>query len=92
VGALVIFDINNHGSFEHVKEWLGAVKERAEVSVQVGLIGHKADSSKRSVSKKEAEKFAEAHNIFYAETTVNEPETIRKAFHKLLTSKISCEF
>ena len=47
VGALIVYDISNRSSFDHVKEWFGAVSERAEASVQVGLIGHKCDTSKR---------------------------------------------
>lgn len=51
-GALIVFDINNHSSFEHVMEWYSAIRERADSTVQIGLVGHKADSSKRSVSRK----------------------------------------
>ena len=51
MGALIVFDLTNRNSFDHVKEWFGAVREKAEDSVQVGLIGNKSDIDKRAVSK-----------------------------------------
>lgn len=54
--------------------------------MQVGLVGHKSDSSRRAVQRSEGENFAQKHNIFYAETTVNDPESIRQLFNTLLTS------
>ena len=51
MGALIVFDITNRTSFEHVEEWFGAVGERAEPFVQVGLVGHKSDSSRRAVQR-----------------------------------------
>jgi GTPase SAR1 family protein len=49
VGALIVFDLSNRSSFDHVREWLNAIQERADPSVQIGLIGHKSDSTRRAI-------------------------------------------
>jgi GTPase SAR1 family protein len=51
VGALIVFDVANRKSFEHVSEWLSAVLDKAEASVQIGLVGHKVDQLRREVSR-----------------------------------------
>lgn len=51
VGALIVFDVANRKSFEHASEWLSAVLEKAELGVQVGLVGHKVDQLRREVSR-----------------------------------------
>ncbi|XP_041055310.1 ras-related protein Rab-39B-like isoform X3 [Carcharodon carcharias] len=60
VGGLLVFDITNRRSFEHVRDWL----EEAKMHVQPYriiflLVGHKCDlATQRKVSKEEAEKLA----------------------------------
>jgi GTPase SAR1 family protein len=43
VGAIIVFDLTNRASYDNVKEWLAAVRERAEVTVQIALLGNKSD-------------------------------------------------
>lgn len=64
------------------------MNERADPSVQVGIIGHKSDTTRRVVGKSEAEEFAKAQKVFYAETSFNNPESIRAAFTQLITSNL----
>lgn len=52
----------------------------------MGIIGNKADSNKRAVSKSEAEKFAKKHNLFYMETSADDTESVRSAFMHLFES------
>jgi GTPase SAR1 family protein len=86
VGALIVFDVANRKSFEHVNEWLSALLDKAESNVQVGLVGHKVDQLRREVTREEAQEFATKFNLFYVETTVKDPYSIRSAFKRLLNS------
>ena len=87
MGALIVYDVCNRRSFEHVSEWLSAVLDKADPNVQIGLVGHKVDQLKREVSREEAQEFATKSNLFYIETTVKDPNSIKSAFRKLLISK-----
>jgi Ras-related protein Rab-11A len=55
VGALIVFDVANRKSFDHVNEWLSAVLDKADPNVQIGLVGHKVDQLRREVSREEAQ-------------------------------------
>ncbi len=59
VGAFVVFDLTNRRSFENVRQWIFAVRERAEPNVQIGLIGNKTDSERRAVSRQEGQRIAD---------------------------------
>lgn len=89
MGALIVFDVANKKSFEHVNEWLSALLDKAEASVQIGLVGHKVDLLRREVTREEAQELATKFNLFYVETTVKDPYSIRSAFKRLLTSTFS---
>lgn len=88
VGALIVFDVGNRKSFEHVSEWLSAVLDKADPNVQIGLVGHKVDQLRREVSREEGQELASKAHLFYVETTVKDPHSIRNAFKKLLTSTL----
>lgn len=74
VGIIVVYDITNRKTFEHVQEWLA----EAEANVSGPdpsqcvflLIGHKADLEKnREVLYEEGEYFAKYHKIKFIETS-----------------------
>jgi small GTP-binding protein len=65
VGAFIVFDVANRRSFEHVSEWVSALVDKADSSVQMGLLGHKSDHLRREVSHEEAEAVAKKLNCFY---------------------------
>lgn len=50
-GAIIVYDVAKRTSFEHVRYWLQNIREKGDVSVQICLIGHKTDQSRREVSK-----------------------------------------
>jgi hypothetical protein len=55
--------------------------------MQIGLVGHKIDSSRREVSTQEGEQLAAKEHIFYAETTIQDVNSIKSAFKTLITSR-----
>ncbi len=54
--------------------------------MQIGLIAHKTDSSRREVSAYEGEQLAAKEHLLYAETTINDPPSIASAFKRLVSS------
>ena len=73
-GVIVVYDITNRKTFDHVTEWLA----EAEANVSgpdpsqcvFQLIGHKADLDKaREVLYEEGEYFAKYHKIKFIETS-----------------------
>lgn len=59
VGALLVYDITKHLTYDSVERWLKELYEHAEANIVVMLVGNKTDlESERSVPTEEARSFA----------------------------------
>ncbi|CAI4224143.1 unnamed protein product [Auanema sp. JU1783] len=85
VGIMLVFDITNRASFEHINSWL----QEAESNVGgpypeqcvFQLIGHKSDcGAKRQVDYEEGEYYAKYHRMKYIETSAITGENVLEAF------------
>lgn len=85
VGVLLIYDVTNHASFEHIPLWMMEAKRHIEPHLPVfALIGCKLDlisnGARREVSQEEAKSFAEQHNLHFMETSSRTGVNVREAF------------
>jgi len=70
VGALLVYDISKHATFENVERWLKELRDHAEANIVVMLVGNKSDlKHQRAVDTNEAMAFAEQHNLAFIETS-----------------------
>lgn len=59
MGALLVYDITKHLTYESVERWLKELYDHAEKNIVVMLVGNKTDlESERSVPTEEARSFA----------------------------------
>lgn len=92
VGVLLVYDVCNHASFEHIPLWLLEAKRHIEPYRPVfALVGCKLDlvnnGENREVSVEEAKSFAEQHELIYVETSARTGINVREAF-ALVTQEI----
>lgn len=89
VGGLLVFDMTNRASFDHVKEWHAEVCERVRPQkVLFVLVGQKSDrGDDRAVSREEAEKLAGQLGVPYVEASAKTGHNVKDAF-ELLTRRI----
>jgi Ras-related protein Rab-11A/Ras-related protein Rab-11B len=86
VGALLVYDISKHGSFENVERWLKELRDHAEPNIVVMLVGNKSDLKQfRAVETDEAMSFAETHNLAFIETSALDSTGVDTAFQRILT-------
>ncbi|CAL9063641.1 ras-related protein Rab11B-like [Musa acuminata AAA Group] len=86
VGALVVYDITRHVTFESVERWLKELREHTDSSTIIMLVGNKADLRHlRAVSTEDAKDFAERENSFFMETSALESMNVENAFSEVLT-------
>ncbi|XP_014491766.1 ras-related protein RABA1f [Vigna radiata var. radiata] len=86
VGALVVYDVTRHVTFENVERWLKELRDHTEAYVVVMLVGNKADLRHlRAVSTDEAKEFAEKEKIFFMETSALESLNVDSAFVEVLS-------
>ncbi|XP_039600148.1 ras-related protein Rab-39A isoform X2 [Polypterus senegalus] len=82
VGGLLVFDLTNRRSFEHVKDWLDEAKMHVQpFKIVFLLVGHKCDlPSQRQVTREEAEKLALACGMKYIETSAKGATNVEESF------------
>ncbi|XP_061814768.1 ras-related protein Rab-42b [Nerophis lumbriciformis] len=84
VGALLVFDLANRASFQHVREWHAEVCERVQPHrVLFVLVGHKSDQAERAVSREEAEELALLLGTPYVEASAKTGQNVKAAFETL---------
>lgn len=86
VGVLLVYDITNHTSFEHIPLWMMEAKRHIEPHRPVfALVGCKldlvSDGGRRQVSVKEAQQFAETHGLHFVETSARTGVNVAEAFN-----------
>jgi len=85
VGALIVYDITRHASFENLDSWLDEFKKHADPNAVVVLVGNKCDlEHNRGVFKEEAKEYASEHGLYFLETSALSTHNIDAAFHTLL--------
>ena len=83
-GALVVFDVTNELSFQHVKSWLEEARNNANHQLVVLLCGNKIDSNAaRVVTKERAAKLAFENGIPYMECSALRRLNINELFHNV---------
>ncbi|RQM29810.1 hypothetical protein B5M09_002273 [Aphanomyces astaci] len=88
VGALVVYDITDRHSFEHVTHWLEQIREHAHENVVLILVGNKCDlahvPNTRQVSTLEAARFAETHHMEFVEASALDSTNVVEAFKRII--------
>ena len=83
-GILVVYDITNRESFEHVNSWLIEIEKNGNKNVYKFLIGNKNDlEDQRVVKKEEGEEFASINGMDFFETSAKTDYQVRDAFIQL---------
>ena len=68
VGALLVYDVTRHVTFENVERWLKELRDHTESNIVIMLVGNKADLRHlRAVLTEDAKAFAERENALYGD-------------------------
>ncbi|KAF8411007.1 hypothetical protein HHK36_003546 [Tetracentron sinense] len=86
VGALLVYDVTRHVTFENVERWLKELRDHTDSNIVIMLVGNKADLRHlRAVSTEDAKAFAERENNFFMETSALESMNVENSFKEVLT-------
>ena len=79
--ALIVYDITEKRSFEHVKFWISELKKEVPDSIILVLIGNKNDmDDKRIISYEDGNNFAKEHKMLFFETSAKKKNNIENIF------------
>ena len=66
VGALLVYDISKHQTYENVTRWLKELRDHADSNIVIMLVGNKSDLRHlRAVPTEEAKQFASMPYLLY---------------------------
>ena len=84
-GILLVFDVTDEQSFEHIKNWIEKIKEETQEGIIIYLVGNKIDNEEgRIISKEKAKKLGEEFNLTYFETSAKKSIGVNEAFISLI--------
>ncbi|XP_049770944.1 ras-related protein Rab-11A isoform X3 [Schistocerca cancellata] len=86
VGALLVYDIAKHLTYENVERWLRELRDHADQNIVIMLVGNKSDLRHlRAVPTDEAKMFAERNGLSFIETSALDSTNVETAFQNILT-------
>lgn len=89
VGALLVYDIAKHLTYENVERWLRELRDHADQNIVIMLVGNKSDLRHlRAVPTEEAKSFAERNGLSFIETSALDSTNVETAFQNILTGWI----
>ncbi|XP_041649514.1 RAB11a, member RAS oncogene family, like [Cheilinus undulatus] len=87
VGALLVYDIAKHLTYENAERWLKELQDHADSNIVIMLVGNKCDLRHlRAVPTDEARAFAEKHGLSFLETSALDSCNVELAFQTILTA------
>merc|ERR1712184_44488 len=86
VGALLVYDIAKHLTYENVERWLKELRDHADSNIVIMLVGNKSDLRHlRAVPTEEARAYAERNGLSFIETSALDSTNVEQAFSNILT-------
>ncbi|TLD06285.1 uncharacterized protein PgNI_08162 [Pyricularia grisea] len=86
VGALLVYDISKHQTYENVTRWLKELRDHADANIVIMLVGNKSDLRHlRAVPTEEAKAFASENHLSFIETSAFDASNVELAFQNILT-------
>ena len=83
VCAILVYDITNRDSFEHISSWIEDCLNQSPKTVFMVLVGNKSDlDDKRKVTTEEGEQMAKNHNLMFFETSAKTGDNVDKIFEE----------
>jgi small GTP-binding protein len=86
VGALIVYDITKHLTFENIERWLKELRDHTQPDIVVALVGNKSDLRHlRAVRTEEGESFAQKNGLSFIETSALDSTNVEIVFKNCLT-------
>ncbi|XP_062589160.1 ras-related protein Rab-11B-like [Saccostrea cucullata] len=85
-GAVIVYDITKHSTYENVERWMKEIREQADHNIVIMLVGNNSHLQHlRAVPTDDARAFAEKNKMIFMEISALDSTTVEAAFKILLT-------
>ena len=80
-GIILVYDVTNRDSFEHISYWMQEVDRLASADVCRLIVGNKSDlSGKRVVSTEDGKALAQQYGVNFLETSAKDNSNVEEMF------------
>jgi len=84
LGAVLVFDLTNSSSFEHIPQWIEDVRYNVKSEIPLLLVGNKRDLiDQRKVTLEDINSLTRDFNLYYMETSAKTGEGVDDCFYTL---------
>ena len=87
-GILLMYDVTDPNSLQHVTSWMAQIRERAKKDVAITLVGNKTDLAD-SKDFSSGERLANSYNIKFFPTSAKTGENVENAFMSLVSEIVT---
>lgn len=85
-GILLVYDVTNRESFNHIEQWLSEIKDLPSMTNIILLVGNKSDLKyNREVSTQEGTIFAHKNKLSFIETSALNGSNVNDAFISIIS-------
>lgn len=86
VGCLLVYDITNRNTFDHIVRWLDEVKTYSNnQELVISIVGNKTDIEElREVTIKEGEELAKKHGLLFIETSAKTGYNVNEVYLSII--------
>lgn len=88
-GIIMVYDVTNQESFDHVNDWLNEVNRYASEGTCKLLVGNKSDRTDKVVSTEAAKAYADELKIPFLETSAKNASNVEEAFLTMTSELIT---
>ncbi|XP_068658666.1 ras-related protein RABA6b-like [Aristolochia californica] len=86
LGALLVYDVTRRITFENLPKWIRELRELADPTLVIALVGNKSDLvHMREVGEEEGKSLAEREELCFMETSALENRNVEDAFLQMIT-------
>lgn len=84
-GAILVYDISKHGTFQKLESWLNELEIYGTKPNMIKMVvGNKLDQAHREVSRDEGIRFAKKHRTLFLETSAKTNEGVKETFEEVV--------
>mmetsp|Transcript_59974 Transcript_59974/g.111229 ORF Transcript_59974/g.111229 Transcript_59974/m.111229 type:complete len:763 (-) Transcript_59974:41-2329(-) len=85
--ALLVYDLTDHASFDHLAHWRGMLEEQGKQQMRIAVVGNKADLPDRRVALEDATAFVLRLRCPHLECSAKRDEDLSNVLQSLLKSE-----
>jgi small GTP-binding protein len=81
IGAIIVYDVTNRESFNHIDEWIKSYRGAAEPGALIAIVGNKSDASPE-VTGEEGREWANSRGMEWFQTSAKTGYGVKESFRE----------